>query len=222
MATDEDTKQLLVGIIEKLSLRDRQELLEMFYRMPAKTRAKIPGQISLTHYTEINRLLLEVLSDTNAMQVVARLNETGKEEPAPVFVGWVEDDKRARVRLQTNDSHPALLRAGDRDSSTTYEMCFCNGIVERDWMNPNHVQQRKSIELCLSQKTGVNYLRVIRIEVSDENQQRLGVGVLGAGFSAKPDDLDKVDDILRSWAQSDKHDLVPYLTKNFELGGRVL
>jgi hypothetical protein len=222
MATDEDTKQLLVGIIERLSLRERQALLDRFYQTPANTRAKIPGQISLTHYAEINKLLLEVLSDTKAMQVVARLNETGKEEPAPVFVGWVEDDKRARVRLQTNDSHPALLRAGDRDSSTTYEMCFCNGIVERDWMNPNHVQQRKSIELCLSQKTGVNYLRVIRIEVSDENQQRLGVGVLGAGFSAKPDDLDKVDDILRSWAQSDKHDLVPYLTKNFELGGRVL
>jgi len=222
MATEEDTKQLLAGILDKLSLRDRQDLLDMLCRIPAKTRARIPGQISLTHYAEINKLLLQALSDVKAMQVVARLNETGKKEPAPVFVGWVEDEKRAQVRLLANESHPALLRAGDTDSSTTYEMCFRDGVVERDWTNPSHVQERKNIELCLSQKTGVNYLRVIRIEVSDENKQRLGVGVLGAGFSGKPDDLDKVDHLLRSWAQTDEHELVPYLTKNFELGGRVL
>ncbi len=222
MATEEDTKQRLVGIFEKLSYRDRQDLLDMLCRATGETKARIPGEISLAHYTEIDKLLLAVLRDTNAMQVVARLNETGKGEPAPVFVGWVEDDKRARVRLQTNDSHPALLRAGDTDSSTTYERCFCDGMVERDWTNPTHVQQRKSIELCLSQKTGVNYLRVIRIEVTGENKERLGVGVLGVGFSTKPDDLGKLDAILRSWAQSDQKDLVPYLTRNFELGGRVL
>jgi hypothetical protein len=156
------------------------------------------------------------------MQVVARLNETGKEEPAPVFIGWVENFSRARARLVRNDPHPALLRAGDTDSSTTYERCFRDGSIERDWTRPEHVQERKSIELCLSQKTGVNYLRVIRIQVKEENTPCRGVGVLGAGFSTKPADLGKVDEILRTWAQSEDRELVPYLMKNFELGGRAL
>jgi hypothetical protein len=68
----------------------------------------------------------------------------------------------------------------------------------------------------------VNYLLVIRIEVHEDEKQRRGVGVLGAGFDARPNDCGKVDEILRTWAQSDNRQLVPYLTKNFELGGRVL
>ena len=221
MATEEDIKRLLVEAFGNLSPRSKQDLLEMFCRIPAKTAARIPGEISLAHYGEINKLLLDVLKETNAMQVVARLNETGKEEPAPVFVGWVENAARSRARLEKNDSAPALLRAGDTESSTTYERCFCEGSIERDWMKPEHVQERKIVELCLSQKSGVNYLRVFRIEVRDGNSCR-GVGVLGAGFSTRPDDGGKVDEILRTWAQSDNRQLVPYLTKNFELGGRVL
>lgn len=201
---------------------DRQKiLLDILSQSLGKTKAKIPGEISLAHYGEINKLLLDVLNETDAMQVVARLNETGKEEPAPVFIGWVESATRVRTRLARNDSAPALLRAGDRASSTTYERCFYEGSIERDWMKPEHVQERKLVELCLSQKSGVNYLRVFRIEVAEGNACR-GVGVLGVGFSTKPDNCGKVDEILRTWAQSDKRELVPYLTKNFELGGRVL
>jgi hypothetical protein len=201
---------------------DRQKiLLEILSQSLEETKAKIPGEITLAHYGEINKLLLDVLNETHAMQVVARLNETGKEEPAPVFIGWVENAARARARLAQNDSAPGLLRAGDTASSTTYEKCFHNGSIERDWLNPEHVQERKLVELCLSQKSGVNYLRVIRIEVTEGNTRR-GVGVLGAGFPMRPDDCGKVDEILKAWAQSDRRELVPYLMKNFELGGRVL
>lgn len=221
MATVSDMKDLLEGF--RSLPQDRQKiLLELLCQLPEKTRARIPGEISLAHYAEINKLLLDVLDETNAMQAVARLNESGREDPAPVFVGWVENGLRARLRLGRNDPAPGLLRAGDTASSTTYEMCYYHGTIERDWTRPDHVQERRSNELCLSQKTGVNYLRVVRIEVADENKHRRGVGVLGVGFSTKPDDLGRVDDLLKTWAQSDKRGLVPYLVKNFELGGRIL
>jgi hypothetical protein len=222
MAKVEDITQLFLDAFQSLSPQGKQDLLDKLCRLPEKTRARIPGEISLAHYTETNKILLDVLNETNAMQVVARLNETGREEPAPVFIGWVENPARTRLRLGSNDPAPALLRAGDTASSTTYEKCFYNGSVERDWTKPDHVQERRSNELCLSQKAGVNYLRVIRIEVTGENKHRRGVGVLGVGFSTKPEDLSKVDDVLRMWAQSDRRELVPYLVKNFELGGRVL
>jgi len=222
MASTQDLAALLEAL-QRLPLADRQKIAQdLACQTPEKTKAKIPGEISLDHYTAIAELLSSALNETGAMQVVARLNETGKDNRAPVFIGWVENDLRARARLRRNDPHPALLRAGDTDSSTTYERCFLEGSVERDWTRPDHVQERKSIELCLSQKTGVNYLRVLRIEVPDDGNQRRGVGVLGVGFSQKPADLAKIDDILRTWAQSDNRNLVPYLKKNFDLGGRVL
>ena len=124
--------------------------------------------------------------------------------------------------MQKNDSHPALLRAGDTDPSTSYELCFRHGSIERDWKNLGHVQERKSNELCLSQKTGVNYLRIMRIEVHQDGKQPRGVGVLGAGFEARPDDCGKVDEILRRWAQSDKSEFVDYLEEHFQLGGPIL
>jgi hypothetical protein len=221
MAQGEELTQAFLQAIESLPAHVKRGLLDRLNQAAKTSRARIPGEISIAHYAEINQLLLDVLSETSAMQVVARLNETGKEEPAPVFVGWVENAARTRARLEKNDSAPALLRAGDRASSTTYERCFCEGSIERDWMKPEHVQERKIVELCLSQKSGVNYLRVFRIEVRDGNTCR-GVGVLGAGFSTRPDDGGKVDEILRAWAQTDKRQLVPYLRENFELGGRVL
>jgi len=222
MAQGEELTQAFLQAIESLPAQVKQGVLERLNQAGKTSRARIPGEISIAHYAEINQLLLDVLTETSAMQVVARLNETGKEEPAPVFVGWVESAIRARARLRRNDPAPALLRAGDTESSTTYEKCFCDGSVERDWANPSHVQERRSNELCLSQKTGVNYLLVIRIEVHEDGKQSRGVGVLGAGFDTRPNDGGKVDEILRTWAQSDNRQLVPYLTKNFELGGRVL
>jgi hypothetical protein len=208
----------LIGEFEKLI----QEGQKIVGQLPAKTKARIPGEITLAHYTETNKILLDVLNETNAMQVVARLNETGRKEPAPVFIGWVENDMRTRLRLSRNDPAPALLRAGDTASSNTYEKCFYNGNFERDWTKPEHVQERRSNELCLSQKAGVNYLQVIRIEVADDNNHRLGVGVLGVGFSTKPEDPSKVDAILRKWAHTDNRELVPYLVRNFALGGLPL
>ena len=221
MANIPDVQDVLEGF-RRLPQGSQKTLLELLRQMPEKTKARIPGEISLAHYTETNKILLDVLNETNAMQVVARLNETGREEPAPVFIGWVENPARTRLRLGRNDPAPALLRAGDTASSTTYEKCFYNGNVERDWTKPEHVQERRSNELCLSQKAGVNYLRIFRIEVADENKRRRGVGVLGVGFSTKPEQLDRVDEVLRIWAQSDRRELVPYLVRNFELGGRVL
>ncbi len=221
MASVLDIKQVLEGF-RNLPQERQKVLLELLGQLPEKTKARIPGDISLTHYTEVSKILSDVLNETNAMQVVARLNETEREDPAPVFIGWVENPMRTRLRRGRNEPAPGLLRAGDTASSTTYEKCFYNGNVERDWTNPEHVQERRSYELCLSQKTGVNYLRVIRIEVTDENKHRRGVGVLGVGFSTKPEDLSKVDDILRRWAHTDNRELVPYLVRNFELGGRPL
>jgi hypothetical protein len=222
MAQEEELKQALLQALESLPAQAKRGLLDRLNQAAKTSRARIPGEISIAHYAEINQLLLDVLSETGAMQVVARLNETDKEEPAPVFVGWVENDERALARVQKNDSHPTLLRAGDTDPSTTYERCFLKGSIERNWMDPSHVQERKRNELCLSQKTGVNYLLVIRIEVQENEKQRRGVGVLGAGFKTEPADPANVRGILRSWAQSEKHALVPYLRRNFELGGPVL
>jgi len=222
MATVDQIQQVFLEAFRSLSPQSKQDLLNQLCQLPEKTRARIPGEISLAHYADINRLLLELLNEIGAMQVVARLNETEKEEPAPVFIGWVENIARQRTRLQKNDPHPALLRAGDTDSSTTYERCYCEGIVERDWMKPEHVQERRSNELCLSQKTGVNYLLVVRIEVGEDGKPPRGVGVLGAGFEKRPDNFTTIEEILKKWAQTNSGGLVKYLTEHFELGGRVL
>jgi hypothetical protein len=218
------TAKNVQDVLEKLPLDDLKVLLDIADQLHGTVKAKIPGGITLDHYKRISEFLVEVRKVIDAMQVVARVNETDKEEPAPVFVGWVEDSARARIRLNSNDPAPGLLRAGDTEPSTTYELCFLNKSgrpLERDWTIPEHVYQRRANELCLSQKTGVNYLRVMPIVVSEHGRRRC-VGVLGAGFSQRPDNMDEVDEALRAWAQSEERDLVPYLKKTFQLGGRFL
>ena len=97
MATVENITQVFLEAFRSLSPQAKQDLLNQLCQLPEKTRARIPGEISLAHYADVNRLLLDLLDELNAMQVVARLNETAKEEPAPVFIGWVENTLRQRT-----------------------------------------------------------------------------------------------------------------------------
>jgi hypothetical protein len=224
--TPDDIRELL----KRLRPEERRLLLNELSQMSDMSRV-IPGGITLDHYLDIRKLLLSVLRElkdlrgASARQVVLRLNETGKEEAAPVFVGWVEDSERIKTRLAGNSPEPGLLRFGDTSPSTTYERCFYNGgdLFERDWMISRHFEERKGNELCLSQKAGVSYLRVIGVVVSERGERRC-VGLLGAGFSKKPDSptLAEVDGILERWAHSEDRELVPYLKMTFVLGGRIL
>src|SRR4030095_1115620 len=127
------------------------------------------------------------------------------------------------IRRDRNEPEPGLLRFGDTAPSTTYERCYCNqknDAFVRNWNKSNHVRERRNEELCLSYKAGVNYLLVVQIIVKEADGARC-VGVLGAGFSKEPDQLQRVEDLLKKWAQQNSP-LVNFLQENFELGGRVL
>jgi len=188
-------------------------------------KVKIPGGITAEDFLTISKHLRGVLKETNAKQVVLRLNETGKDEPAPVFVGWVEDPELTEERLEKNEPDPGLFRFADTTPSTTYDKCFRNGgdPNERNWKLPSHLKERKPKELGQASKAGVNYLRFIGIIGGDGNARRC-VGILSAGFSEKPDDftIEKVDKILKRWAQSSSSELVAFFKGTFELGGPAL
>ena len=67
-------------------------------------KAKIPAGITPEMFLEVRTQLLKVLKDLEGLKgawVTTRLNETGRKDPSPIFVGWVEHKDLVAKRVQS-------------------------------------------------------------------------------------------------------------------------
>lgn len=185
-------------------------------------KARIPGGITAETFLEIRNLLNRVLQDIDTTTraepkwVSTRLNETGRDDLSPYFVGWVEHKDLIDKRVRVNDPDPGLYRFGDDRYSQIYEDCLKNpGVVQkRDWTKDvdKWIQGAKT----LSVKAGVMYRRSIGIKVDGRCVGTLNVGI-GKVLDANTDR--EVEQALKKWAEDSTSGLVRYLRDNFELGG---
>lgn len=186
-------------------------------------QAKIPGGMTPEHFMEIRRHLHEVLRDIETVTgaepkwVSCRLNETGRGDPSPFFVGWVENDALQRTRVGKNLPDPGLFRFGDNIHSQLYAECLQakGALVRRDWSTQRAEVFCKNLYLP---NVGVFDVDVekYRVSVAVKVNNRC-VGTLNTGLSKNPGT--SADGKMAYWAQDSKSPLVQYLKKEFELGG---
>jgi hypothetical protein len=185
-------------------------------------KARIPGGVAPEHFMEIRNLLNRVVKDIDAVTgrepkwVSSRLNETGRDDPSPFFVGWVENDALKKERVNNNLPDPGLFRFADNIYTQLYaESLKGSGIVRRNWT------RQRGERLCKNL-----YVSNIGAYDLDMETHRLSiaikadghyVGTLNAGFSKDPGT--SANKTIESWAQDSKSALVQYLNKEFELGG---
>jgi hypothetical protein len=172
-------------------------------------KAKIPAGITPEIFIEVRTQLLKVLKDLEGMKgawVTTRLNETGRKDPSPVFVGWVEHKDLITKRVQRNEPDPGLFRFGDDHYSKIYEECLANpgSVRRRDW----NVDKPELTGKTLDIKAGVMHRRSIAVKANGGY-----VGTLNAGFFADPGD--KADGVMTRWAQNSGSELVKYLLGHF-------
>ena len=172
-------------------------------------KVKIPAGITPEIFLEVRNILLKVLKDLDGakgMWVTTRLNETGRKDPSPLFVGWVQHRDLIAKRVQNNEPDPGLFRFGDDHYSQLYEDCLQNpgSVRKRDW----NVDEREHSGKTLDIKAGLMHRRSIAVKLNGGY-----VGTLNAGFFADPGD--KVNAVMTQWAQNPNSELVKYLQDNF-------
>lgn len=189
----------------------------------APTRKNIPADITLDAFGAIRGHLLEILKVTGAAVVNVRLNKTGIAAPAPVFVGWVEDDTLKKRRGGRNEPDPGFSRLGDTITSQEYTdtLAAQGTILERDWCVS--LDQKSPDQKALLPRAGVMYQKLIGIIVQEGSVRRC-VGALNVGFRRRPDaqTMQKAEKLIRHWAQDQGSKLVASLKQNFEFGGPTL
>ena len=150
-------------------------------------KSKIPAGVTPDHFMDIRKMLLRVLKETGAKRVNMRLNESGKEEPSPVFIGCVEDDDMARKRVAMNEPDTGLFRFGDKEHAVVYNECVSAGrrgrMTERDWKS--QLAEKSPNAKFLGPRLGAMHQKFVGITVDNGRGYRC-VGTLTAGFSRKP------------------------------------
>lgn len=184
---------------------------------------KIPGGITADDFMAMRNFLLEVRNQVGAKQVIMRLNRTGEEIPAPVFVSWVEDDAIAKRRTEKerNEPDPGLFRFGDSNYSVVYNQTISAGpgvLRERSWTRP--YAEKSDQAKALVQEADLNYQRYIGIIVGDGKKRRC-VGTLSVAFSDKPDARSRasIDQVLKNWALESRSPLVIFLRSHLAVSG---
>lgn len=185
-------------------------------------KLKIPAGVTPDHFMDIRKMLLRVLKETGAKRVNMRLNESGKEEPSPVFIGCVEDEDMARKRVAMNEPDTGLFRFGDKEHAVVYNECVSAGrrgrMTERDWKS--QLAEKSPNAKFLGPRLGAMHQKFVGITVGNGKGYRC-VGTLTAGFSRKPGASagPTARRVMRKWAQSPRSELVQYLRKHLLLGG---
>jgi len=187
------------------------------------SKRNIPDGISLANFWDLKKQLEKIRDDVNALDVIMRLNKTGKRHPAPVFVGWVEN-KAAAVSKSLNKDvalDPGLIRFGEQDVSDVYNEIFkktlSNGggiFVERNWPRDKQGSKR------LVPRAKLKYQRYTAIVVNSQC-----VGTLSVVLGKKPEsvkDRENLDKSLINWAQDSKSRLVTYIRDNFDYSGQAI
>ncbi len=147
--------------------------------------------------------------------VSCRLNRTG-EQDSPVFVGWVEANDAANLRVSKGHHYaPIEVRFSDTHPSKLYSECLQalpGTVVDRDWKT--HKAD------STSQRVGEKYYnethrRSVPIKVGNRY-----VGTLNAAFLGNPSAKQRqMKAKLIAWAQSHNSRLVKYIRDNLAYSG---
>jgi len=159
-----------------------------------------------------------VAASALVLWVSCRLNRTGAKKPAPVFVGWVEDDvpDGARVirRGRGYPNPPIVTHFGGTHLSQLYQECFkarVGEVVKKHWNGDKASPGSLELGRKYYEET---HRRSIPIRI-DKNY----VGTLNVGFRGDPTPADgQITPVLARWAQADS-DLVQYIRDNLTVGG---
>lgn len=217
-------------------MRGRQKGWDRLIRyQPGRSRPRIPGGITPTHFARITDLLRLILSDmereietelrkprkthrryngdVRPKELHIRLNESDKPFPLPLFVGWVEADDVRRAREAWNHPDPGLHRFADDVYSEIYGEAF------RYANNPNRAQHfryrdwdNEKLPEILEKRAGE---KATDPKAGNRFQtclaiiaQGRAVGTLVVGFRKKPPDslLRIAQNVLREWAIGSAND----------------
>jgi hypothetical protein len=221
------TAMVSTGLLSASSLEAAQKGL--------KGKRKIPEEITQDDFKDIRQHLETVLKEltsgkTDAMIVNMRLNKTGTEDPAPVFVGWVEDETLKKLRVKRKEKDPGSSRLKDTVPATEYtETLKAKGVIqERDWCALKDgratLAEKSPQQKALVPRAGLMYQRLIGIVVQDGSVSR-SVGTMNLAFPKKPADqlIQNADNIMKTWATNqEKSKLIQFLRDNFQLGGPTI
>jgi hypothetical protein len=187
-------------------------------------RANIPKDLAIDHQRGIARVLqpiLDKLERHGAGQIVVCMNETGKEEPAPRFVGYLLGKEVDDIRKKKGEPDPGYARFGGRPTSFMYEECLSRKgrMLEVDRTKLDDQTKMKLTEEAQSLTRGITYLMLRAINVDGR-----WAGLVGIGFQDKDKPKDGVKDefnmVLTEVATHSE--LVKYLEENFEAGGPLV
>lgn len=182
-------------------------------------KGKIPGGITPEDFMEIRKHLLDILNNSGASAVNMRLNETGTEQFAPVFVGWVEEQSLSDKRAALNIPDSGLFRFADSIRSKEYsDTVLANGsIVERDWTV--QLSEKSGDQKKLLPVSGITFQKFIGMMVQHNGAQRC-IGALNLGFKGKPSAAvsAKAEKVMKDNAAEASSNLIKFLKDNFELG----
>jgi len=189
------------------------------------------------------KILREIQKRTGADIVNMRLNETGKTDHAPVFVGWVESEAVRNLRKQRKETEdPENSRFNDSirpvkeytDTLNAAAKAKKYVILERDWCAPISqkdptatLSQKSAQQKALVPRAGLMYQKLSGIVINDGKVPRC-VGTLNLAFARKPigdkekQAMKKAEQVLSGLLQSSNSDLTQFLQDNFELGGPII
>jgi len=173
-------------------------------------KVKVPAGITPEIFIEVRNVLLKVLKDLEPVKgawVTTRLNETGRKDPSPIFVGWVQHQDLIAKRIQRNEPDPGLFRFADDHYSKVYEECLQNpgAVTKRDWTVDPPELTGKTLDI----KAGLRHRRCIAVKANGGY-----IGTLNAGFFSDPGA--KADPKMTHWAQNSGSELIKYLQDRFQ------
>ncbi|MGH7845575.1 MAG: hypothetical protein ACREQW_10455 [Candidatus Binatia bacterium] len=183
----------------------------------------IPGGIEVKNFVQIRKFLEQILKElksAGAKRVVTRLNNSNSAQPAPHFVGIVEDGDLRKLRLGRNEPDAGLFRFGDDNPSKVYNETVSNPegeIGRRNWKGRDYAEKGGNAK-ALGHEIGCDYQRFIAIRVPVAGGQHQHVGTITVGFMKDPSSP-RVQTVMKKWAQNPKSKFVKFLKDNFALGG---
>jgi hypothetical protein len=186
---------------------------------------KIPGGITVENFVDVRNYLLQILSElkaasTGAWRVVTRLNNSDSSEPAPYFVGIVEDNNLVKTRTARNEPDAGLFRFGDDNPSKVYNETVSNPtgkMIQRNWKSKDY-EEKSGNAKALGHEVGCDHQRFIAIRVPVAGGKHQHVGTITVGFKNNPASP-RVQAIMKKWAQHPNSEFVKYLRANFSLNG---
>lgn len=194
-------------------------------------KVTIPNGIEPKHLAAIRDIMGCILNDDlqpkfDVKQINLRLHKSRSDDRLPYFIDWVGvDDVMKILKRDETDIDPGLFRFGDSVPSKVNQEAVDgapNIIIDRDWTQPQSLNEKRPESRLLAQKVNVMYQKVLGIiAFDDEKKQNRCVGTFTAGFLRAPGNADDVNKELKQIAgwTGGQSELVRWIQDNLVLGG---